>query len=421
MRFRIQIGTAYALALIILQTFVVRAQPYRCLNFPLDFGRAWQYVDSTKTDTLIASVVDTATINGLLYYCYAPYGPFPGWPRYWLRPEPGRVFALNQDDSTEYLLYDFSAQPGDQWPVPPELFPRNVPVNQLDWGTKIVVIQPLDSILIGQRIFYNIPQFYHSEHPGADAGILGTSFAPDIGMVRFSQLTEGGVVDWILDVPPPDTVTYAGVYTIVGNPGTTVPAIPGVVSAVSCSDTLYVLEHHGRWYTNGECSWNGYVPAGGDSVYITGIITDRLDISGNPYRTIEIIDLLHIVPTSIPDAAGSSWAATYELSQNHPNPFNPATVIGFTVAAPSAGPNPTLSEGSRAGVEGPTRVRLSIFDLLGREIAVLVNEELPPGTHRAMWYATGMASGLYFYRLEAVSADDPSKRFVDVKKMVLLR
>ena len=65
----------------------------------------------------------------------------------------------------------------------------------------------------------------------------------------------------------------------------------------------------------------------------------------------------------------------------------------------------------------------------GQEIAVLLNEELTPGTHSATWDATGMASGLYFYRLEAVSVEDPSKsgstssprRFVDVKKMVPLR
>ena len=64
------------------------------------------------------------------------------------------------------------------------------------------------------------------------------------------------------------------------------------------------------------------------------------------------------------------------------------------------------------------RVRLTVFDLLGREVAVLVDEDRPAGIHRATWNAAGMASGVYFYRLDADSANGG---FAEVKRMLLLR
>jgi photosystem II stability/assembly factor-like uncharacterized protein len=91
----------------------------------------------------------------------------------------------------------------------------------------------------------------------------------------------------------------------------------------------------------------------------------------------------------------------YNLGQNYPNPFNPSTKIRFSIPARS-------------------RVRLTIFNLLGQQVAELANEEMGAGNFERVWNAN-VASGLYFYRLEAVSVSNPSKRFVDVKKMVLVR
>lgn len=91
----------------------------------------------------------------------------------------------------------------------------------------------------------------------------------------------------------------------------------------------------------------------------------------------------------------------FALRQNFPNPFNPATTIQFSV--------PTKC-----------RVKLAIFNLLGQRVAELVNEEMNSGSYERTWNAN-VASGMYFYRLEAVSASDPGIRYVEVKKMVLLR
>jgi hypothetical protein len=89
------------------------------------------------------------------------------------------------------------------------------------------------------------------------------------------------------------------------------------------------------------------------------------------------------------------------LAQNYPNPFNPSTAIRFSITERS-------------------RVNLTIFNLLGQQVAELANEEMNSGNFERTWNAN-VASGLYFYRLEAVSVSNPGKRFVDVKKMVLVR
>jgi hypothetical protein len=85
----------------------------------------------------------------------------------------------------------------------------------------------------------------------------------------------------------------------------------------------------------------------------------------------------------------------FSLSQNYPNPFNPSTNFEFRIA--------------EFGV-----VSLKIYDLLGREITVLVNEELKAGVYKAEWDASAYPSGVYFYRLAAGN-------FTETKKMILVK
>jgi len=87
--------------------------------------------------------------------------------------------------------------------------------------------------------------------------------------------------------------------------------------------------------------------------------------------------------------------SSFSLSQNFPNPFNPTTTIKFNI--PKA-----------------ENVSLKIYDALGKEIALLVNESLNPGVYSADWNASGFASGVYFYSF--IAAD-----FVQTKKMVLVK
>ena len=99
------------------------------------------------------------------------------------------------------------------------------------------------------------------------------------------------------------------------------------------------------------------------------------------------------------DVSRETLPQTFQLSQNYPNPFNPTTSIRYMVSS-------------------ITNVKLTVYDILGREIAVLVNEEKPAGTYEVTFNVSNLSSGTYFYRLTATS---PTGEFVLTKKMILLR
>jgi hypothetical protein len=85
----------------------------------------------------------------------------------------------------------------------------------------------------------------------------------------------------------------------------------------------------------------------------------------------------------------------FQLSQNYPNPFNPETRISYALPVASS-------------------VRLAVYDLLAREVTMLVNETKPAGKYEVTWNAKGLASGIYFYRLQAGS-------FIKTEKLILLK
>ncbi|RPI14896.1 MAG: T9SS C-terminal target domain-containing protein [Ignavibacteriae bacterium] len=87
--------------------------------------------------------------------------------------------------------------------------------------------------------------------------------------------------------------------------------------------------------------------------------------------------------------------SVFSLEQNYPNPFNPVTSINYSIPIQS-------------------HVKLIVYDILGKEIAILVNEKLSAGTYEALWDASAYSSGVYYYRIEC-------DNFTDVKKMVLVK
>ncbi len=100
----------------------------------------------------------------------------------------------------------------------------------------------------------------------------------------------------------------------------------------------------------------------------------------------QILSYLPVV-TSVPGEPPQRTPSGFTLYQNYPNPFNPSTVIEYTVA------------GTRDQGPGGRNVRLVIYDVLGREVAMLVNENELPGTYHVKFDATRLSTGVYFYRL----------------------
>ena len=92
----------------------------------------------------------------------------------------------------------------------------------------------------------------------------------------------------------------------------------------------------------------------------------------------------------------------FRLEQNYPNPFNPSTTIQFAVPFQS-------------------KVRITLFDLLGREVTTLIDEEHKPGEYKLVFEAEGLASGIYFYQIAATTAAGQPKAFVQIKKLTLLK
>jgi hypothetical protein len=91
---------------------------------------------------------------------------------------------------------------------------------------------------------------------------------------------------------------------------------------------------------------------------------------------------------------------TYALHQNFPNPFNPSTRFQFDIPVAS-------------------QVRIVVFDVTGREVAVPVQGEFAPGVHTATFDASRLASGVYFYRMTAVGNTGAS--FIASNKLVLVK
>lgn len=122
------------------------------------------------------------------------------------------------------------------------------------------------------------------------------------------------------------------------------------------------------------------------------LIVNNYIFSGCSWRGVwrrslsEIISVQNI-STEIP--------SKYSLSQNYPNPFNPSTSIEFDVARTAD-------------------VKISVFDVSGKEIEVLVNEKLQAGSYKTEWNGVGHSSGVYFYRLQ-------SDNFNQTKQMILLK
>jgi hypothetical protein len=88
-------------------------------------------------------------------------------------------------------------------------------------------------------------------------------------------------------------------------------------------------------------------------------------------------------------------AVSFSLEQNYPNPFNPVTNIKYQT--PKNG-----------------YVKLAVYDLLGREVEVLINEVQTAGKYEAVWNASHYTSGVYFYKIQ-------TNDFTDTKKMLLIK
>jgi hypothetical protein len=141
----------------------------------------------------------------------------------------------------------------------------------------------------------------------------------------------------------------------------------------------------------------GFVEGGGTSNTSKDyLFTEQKLLSGKySYRLKQIDRNGKFTYSQSVDVVISDMPKFFALQQNYPNPFNPSTVIRYQLPVNS-------------------KVSLKIYDLLGREIATLVNEEQSAGWKEVDWNATTVASGIYFYKIQSGS-------FIETKKMLLVK
>jgi len=128
------------------------------------------------------------------------------------------------------------------------------------------------------------------------------------------------------------------------------------------------------------------------NIIVSGIISGVT--SGTDFSVVKFSIITNVLSVS------NETPSAYSLSQNYPNPFNPSTKIRFD-----------LMHSDKSGAHD---VRLSVYDILGKQAAVLVNEKLSAGSYESEFDASDLSGGIYFYRLETAG-------FTETKSMLLLK
>jgi hypothetical protein len=177
-------------------------------------------------------------------------------------------------------------------------------------------------------------------------------------------------------------------------------------------DAIVYAKLNDQYISFGSSIANGYyivdsLPAGKFD-----IIADRIGYYSD-YKSLYVgditLDTINFFLTRVVGSSKqiSSLPTSFMLFQNYPNPFNPLTTINFNI--PPMHNNPPAHPGGKG-----VFTKLVIYDILGREIAVIVNEMLTAGEYSVAWDASNYASGMYFYKLI-------TDEYVQTKKMVLIK
>jgi hypothetical protein len=178
--------------------------------------------------------------------------------------------------------------------------------------------------------------------------------------------------------------------------------------AFGAGSTVYAGTYNGIFRsTNNGDTWGAAGDSGLAQRFVLSMYANPLDgklLAGTyrdgVYRSRQQVAATPPTISGVPPASTEIPTST-QLLQNYPNPFNPSTHFQFAIA--------------KFGF-----VSLKVYDLLGREVATLLNERKSPGVYNVVWDASSYPSGIYFYRLR-VEDGAVGEQFSDVKKLLLLK
>jgi hypothetical protein len=241
--------------------------------------------------------------------------------------------------------------------------------------------------------------------------VLGTPAATDTGFHLIRVMvsdSRGGTdsIEWTLHILPPPLVNHPPYFTAAPHDTVTVFVDSLYQAVVEGSDTdgdtlvFSLLQQPGFLSLQRVDSVSARV-FGTSTTADTGYHLIRVTVSDGRGGADTTEWTLNVItsPTSVQQL--SSLPTEFALHQNYPNPFNPTTVIRYQL--------PVRQDGILSNY-----VTLKIFNLLGQEVATLVNEVKQAGRYEVSWVASGFASGVYLYRLQAGN-------YIDTKKLILLK
>ena len=177
------------------------------------------------------------------------------------------------------------------------------------------------------------------------------------------------------------SLAYSTVFSAIDNPLTNNNPDANILITPLLNGSEYFDHVIGVWYRIADHKWYLYTEDG------TAFAQDL--------KYIVYVASKPAIPTSVEEENNPAVVSNFELYQNYPNPFNPSTQIKFALAEQS-------------------QVTLRVYNILGKEIATLVNDVKGAGIHEVNFDGTGLASGVYFYTLQA-------GKFSQTNKMILIK
>ncbi len=236
--------------------------------------------------------------------------------------------------------------------------------------------------------------------------ITTTSYTPGPGMLSSNATYYWRVRGVYLEGAGPFSAVYS--FTTAGTPSQEVDYLKNIINNLENQNTIpgnqgNILENRlnsAENQLNNNNDFVGIVQLGIFElrVYILRVsgMLDQTDAQGLIDYANKIIQLIYNGNSKISQqTAVNTTPTTYSLGQNYPNPFNPTTDIEYSIPKNA-------------------NVTLKVYDMLGKEVATLVNKQQDAGTYIATWNASKFSSGVYFYRLTAGS-------FVQTKRMSLTK
>ncbi len=385
--------------------------------FPLSIGNQYQFKDDWNasgpgnynehgTDYYDYSITKDSLIEGVIFYAIPGSYGRPFEEEYFFRFDSlqQKLFIRIPGNDTTRLAVDFNAPQDSQYIS----YIRGVPKEFTSEGLSF------------QTVLGDTHSVYKMSYVGDLLTMLDYYFADQIGLIKYSYISAymntsyqstQNLISAIIDstILSPIILEVDTLYPIMDRPIDTFPfllSIPYTSSYYALIDSFYISVELAREdsiiqtykfdisiYNPRLSFYLGDLEIG-DIIKLRATITDTSIYNNIDFYPDTGLAIINVLPPIL-EVEIENRIYSYKLEQNYPNPFNPTTLIKYQI--------PEL-----------TFATLKVYDVLGNEIATVVNEEKPTGNFEVEFDGDGLTSGIYFYQLKAGN-------YVETKKMILLR